>query len=373
MQTRENGRVRMPGLGLALLALAMLCAMAWSVENYTYPILSNEVHSTTRAPNSSLDIQLTPVCENEDHIEAQVLWKNQPVPRVLVSLYSYSGGRHLDSEVQTSEDGWAYFRIRPAGSYDMTARVVNDHGGAPGNTSFGQIYFKIPPCLSPPSGAPMGPVSDLPAPAAPFFEQSYAGGRARQFESIRLADGQEAVRVRLSAQLPEGSGPWQLVESIPSGMADSEQALGFEQNYPQEIRTGDAPSLRWTVDGPSGSRVERSYVMMRPLTTELARRWGEPALEKARVPLVNASGLNGSAGNSGSNADKANGFEAAGANAKSPAMAGSNASSNSSASSAQGGSGLPSCMGAGVLILALALLGALGWTMHARKQAPKKE
>ena len=369
---RQPGLWRQARMGFALilffaltLGMALLAGPVWGAD-YPYPLLSNNVRSTTPGPNSSLDIHLTPVCENEDHIQAQVTWKGRSVGGVQVGLYDYRGGRHLAGDVLTGGDGWAYFKIRPAGSYDMTATVVNDRGASPGNGTFGQIFFDIPPCLSPPSGVPFGPMSDLPPAQATMLTQTYPN-MTRQFEEITLADGEEATRVRLDVQAPAVKGSWLLVEEIPVGFATSAQALGFERDYPNEMQTGNTSYMSWTLSGQTGM-VERTYVLMRPLTPELARRWGAPSLE-----ILNSDGQNQSIGNS------TNPTGAGALNAQSPAPDGSqnatlqnpggsggqNAGANAPVASSAAGIGLPFGIG-GWALLALGALVLLagGWMLH---------
>ncbi|MCL6088946.1 MAG: DUF4198 domain-containing protein [Candidatus Marsarchaeota archaeon] len=335
----------------ALLLLALLPAPAAQSGDYAYPLLSNNVRSTTPAFNSTLDIQLVPFCENEERIAVRVSQRGAPLADVEVDLYNYSAGRALDSLVFTNADGWAYFKPRPAGRYDMTAST-------PDNSTGGQIYFDIPPCLSPSSGAPFGPMNWTAGTQDKLLmEQNYAGGLAREFYLVRLASGEIGTRVVLRAGLSGDGQNWTLTEQIPAGMAPSERALGFERDYPQEVRTGQTAELKWRMEASVPAEVERSYVLLRPLDAGMARLWTAPTLELA---AQNATGnetqtANGSAASNASNLSQA-----------------ANSTSNSGAPILEPLAGMdvgPALIG---LVLAAGAL-ALGAALLRRRKEGKKE
>ncbi len=348
MQIREKHTRPARTLAFLVLACLFLLPLAHAAQP-AYPLLSNEVHSTTPGPHSSLDIQLTPVCENEDHIEVQVLWNGKPVSDAVVKLYRYDRGRAFDSQVTTSPGGWAFFHIRPAGSYDMTALMEGNGSSNTPNDLFGQIFFKMPPCLSPPSG--VGLVPERPSfasvAAAPSVTQTYPGGATRVFEAIRLADGTQATRVRISLPVPSGTDKGMLVEDIPAEVAATERALGFENNYPLNIRSGSMLELIWGAE-TGGSLMERTYVILRPYSPELTMRWGAPRLEAPAPALLNTtSAVNGtaSAGKSGGTGQ------------------------NASATPANSQTGAPFDFGTLLLaLLSVLVLGAGGWMLLSRRK-----
>ncbi len=345
---------------LALLMLAMLPVPAALSGDYAYPLLSNNVRSTTPAFNSTLDIMLVPFCENEDHISVQVTAGGKPVAGAEVALYDYGAGRVLDSSVFTNADGWAYFKRRPAGKYDMIASTAD-------NSTGGQIYFDIPPCLSPSSGAPFGPMNWTAGRTEELLlAQDYAGGLAREFYLVLLADGETGTRVVLRANLSgEGAG-WTLIERIPNGMAVSERALGFEREYPLSVRTGQDAELRWRLGAGVPAQAERSYVLLRPLSADMARLWEAPLLE----PLARNSTPN--------ETQTANATAGGPASSRSAADNSSGAANTTSDSGAAGAPILGALAGidtgqALIALVAVAGAGAAGAALVRRGAGNKKE
>ena len=199
-----------------------------------------------------------------------------------------------------------------------------------------------------------------------LLAQDYAGGLAREFYLVLLADGETGTRVVLRANLSgEGAG-WTLIERIPNGMAVSERALGFEREYPLSVRTGQDAELRWRLGAGVPAQAERSYVLLRPLSADMARLWEAPLLE----PLARNSTPN--------ETQTANATAGGPASSRSAADNSSGAANTTSDSGAAGAPILGALAGidtgqALIALVAVAGAGAAGAALVRRGAGNKKE
>lgn len=297
------------------LVLTLAAGLSALTSGLDAPVLSNEVRSANPAWNSNFDLRLAPFCANES-LSVRVSEHGLPAGGAIVALYAHDGGRHLLSTVKATPDGWAVFAPRPPGGYDLVATynatnlVVFTEGpdaityGA-GN-SVSQISFRIPPCISPPSGAQWNESLAPIAGAGPILVQDYPSGISRAFYAIRLADGREATRVRLSIKRPARDANLTLSESLPSAAVPSRALVGFEWAYPDLISASAPLSLQWNLPASGmGGEDEFAYVVLRPLTATQAAEWTAPLLvrgegkknETGSGAMANGSAANGLANN----------------------------------------------------------------------------
>lgn len=303
---------------LLLTLAAGLCALTSGLDA---PVLSNEVRSANPAWNSNFELHLVPFCANES-LSVQVTYHDEAAAGKIVALYSYDGGRHLLSQVKTGRDGWAVFAPRPPGRYDLVATnnasnlVIVTQGLAQAvdytNDSLGQIFFKIPPCISPPSGA--GWNQSL-APATsnePILVQDYPAGISRAFYAIQLPDGREATRVRLSIKRLAHDTNLTISEFLPRAAVPSQALVGFEWAYPDLINASAPLLLQWSLPPSArGGEDEREYVVLRPLTAEQAAEWTAPVLVREgekKNETDDGAAANGIATNGTANNTTATGF-----------------------------------------------------------------
>ncbi|VVC01431.1 Uncharacterised protein [uncultured archaeon] len=179
------------------------------------------------------------------------------------------------------------FVRRQAGRYDLIARL--------GNSTMGQIFFKIPPCISPPSGVSERKAA-APAVSAPSFRQVFANGMSREFYDIVLPDGRAATRIILRADKTAFEPNQTLQEQIPLSIASSERSVGFERDYPAQISLNASLSLFWGRGDSQSGQFERSYVLYRQLDGQMAQRFDSPVLLRgASAAPVNITNQNASA------------------------------------------------------------------------------
>ncbi len=256
-------------------------------------VLSNEVRSTNSAADSNFQLHLVPFCANES-IQVKITHLGQPADGKIVALYSYDGGRHLLSTVKTTADGWAVFARRPPGRYDMVAtnnasNLVTVTQGLVqavnySTDDFGQIIFRIPPCISPPSGAGWNESIVARGSDEPFLVQNYDAGVSRAFYAIALPDGRQATRVRLFFARPANDTGLTLSESMPPELVTSQALVGFEWSYPDFINSSAPFSLRWNMPASlQGGEYEQEYVVLRPLSATQAASWTAPVLARAEA------------------------------------------------------------------------------------------
>ncbi len=294
-----------------VLALTLAAGLAALTSGLDTQVLSNEVRSSNSAAGSNFELHLVPFCANES-IQVKVTHLDQPAGGKIVALYSYDGGRHLVSTVKTTADGWAVFARRPPGRYDMVATnnasnlVIVTKGLVEAvdytNDSFGQIFFKIPPCISPPSGAGWDSGAAPAAAAEPILVQNYGSSISRAFYAIELPDGQQATRVRLRITRPANDTNLILSESLPPALVTSQALVGFEWEYPEFVNSSAPILLQWNMPpSQSGGEYERVYVVLRPLAAEQAGNWTAPGLarvdgrnETNKTAPANASNANAS-------------------------------------------------------------------------------
>lgn len=300
-------------IALLLTLAAGLSALTSGLDSQ---VLSNEVRSANPAWNSNLELHLVPFCADES-LQVRVTYHDEAAAGKIVALYSYDGGRHLLSTVKTGSDGWAIFAPRRAGRYDLVATnnasnlVIVTQGPAQAvdytNDSLGQIFFKIPPCISPPSGAQWNENPATATNGEPVLVQDYPSGVSREFYAIRLPDGREATRVRVRIERPTHDANLTLSEPLPSEVVPSQALVGFEWAYPDSIEAAAPLSLQWNLPSSDrGGKDERAYVVLRPLTAEQAAEWTAPVLvregekknETGGVAAANGTAANGTANNS---------------------------------------------------------------------------
>jgi hypothetical protein len=283
MLSQSNFSNRGQKLSAFLSALFLLLFIPYSLgSSYQYPILSNNVRSTTPAFNSSLDISLAPFCENESYLSVFVSKLGQPISGAEVKLYNYSQGRQLDSIVFTNSQGWAYFNPRPAGRYDIIATTSD-------NLSMGRIFFSIPPCLAPPSGASfkqewLNLSSDV-----LIFSQHYPNEISREFYLTKLANSQIATKILIKSTVVGDGRELFLVEQIPASLALSPRSIGFDLDYPYNISFGNTAELEWKLKIRGVQQIERSYIIMRPINEEIARLWDAPKLRSSNASSLQPS------------------------------------------------------------------------------------
>ena len=279
---------RLPAILIFLLFACSSLRAARSQDTADYPVLPNEVISTSPAFNSTLDIYLYPMCE-DDNIVFRVTRYGVPVPNVEVTLRQFQGGLHFEAYTSTTPDGWAVFTRRPAGRYDLTARIEN--------VTMGQIFFNIPPCISPPSGVDFKPVPETKdveraERGTPYTTQVFVNGLSREFYDLILPDGRSATRVVLRTGSAFHPDQW-LSESIPLSIASSESSIGFEQDYPNQIDLNASLVLSWERGRSPSSSFSRSYVIYRSLTPQMVRQFGSPSLQtRVPPPFLNTSAAN---------------------------------------------------------------------------------
>jgi len=274
--------LRSLAIPLTLLLLFAGTLAAQPSDESTRPVLPNEIISSSPAPNSSLDIYLSPMCANDD-IVFRVTQHGMPSSHTEVTLRHDEGGIHEEAFTFTTLDGWGSFRQRAVGRYDLAARVLN--------VTMGQIIFKIPPCISPPSGVSNTPVSVVSLPAVPFKTQSYVNGISREFYDIVLPDRRPATLVILrTPSAPFEPDQW-LVESIPFSIASSKNSVGFEQDYPDDIALNGSLTLSWPRGNLQTGSFDRSYVIYRSLGPQIVAQFGAPALS-VRAPVSANQTLN---------------------------------------------------------------------------------
>ena len=276
---------------VALTLMGASCAQVYPAFNQ--PILSNEVLTVSPQSATTLDIQLVPFCANEI-MQVRVTYAGQPVHGVVVALYSHSGGRQMVSRVYTDPNGWAVFAPKTAGDYDiistfnesqLTDRSYdNDWFDFDSiDSTAGQIRFVIPPCLSPPSGAKLNESPAAASAGAPIYTQNYPQGVTREFYPIHLPDGRAATRVKLTVPRSAGEAGLILGEPLPLAAVPSIGLIGYEWDYPQNASNQTPMELEWNLEGTTAARQdERTYVVLRELTPELAGTWSAPVLMRGK-------------------------------------------------------------------------------------------
>jgi len=220
------------------------------------------------------------MCEGDD-IVFQVTRHGIPIAGAEVELRHFENGIHFEAATVTNVHGASAFVSRPAGRYDLLARL--------NNSTMGQIFFKIPPCISQPSGVGYKKAPVI-AENSPHTTQTYANGLSREFYDFVLFDGRAATRVILRADKAEFVPNQSMQEQIPLSIASSENTIGFEHDYPQKISINDSLLLSWE---RGSAQFERSYVIYRTIDSQMAQRFGAPAIvDMAVLQPVNASASN---------------------------------------------------------------------------------
>ncbi|MDE1798645.1 MAG: hypothetical protein KGH63_04560 [Candidatus Micrarchaeota archaeon] len=285
------------------------------------------------------------VCSGED-ISFTVTLNGQPVSGADVGLYSHTNGRALVGEVMTDAYGHGTFIRQSDGGYDLHATYQDYPSGL--------AVFWVGPC-APGFDAYRQATTMPPAAAAPApVRKTYASGMVRALRGVTLADGSDATVVTLSFNATSGWDNATLEDTVPTWLAGSPSAVGFQSDYPSFISDGAPVRLDWQLPAvAAGHSVERSYVLLRRFTPGMLAAFGEPAVYDARGQLLVGIQAAGTAG-TGQNGSRAG--RAAASSAGASANAGANASSIFPTAAALGGLG----GGWGVAVGVAILLGGLG-------------
>ena len=259
---------------------------------------NRDIFAKTRLNLSSTDkrlvVSLEPTCEDENLV-LQVTYDRQPVPNATVGLYSQGGGRKLVSEVSTDADGWAIFGPKKAGRYDLVAtkyvyeQDMNDSGRTFVSRAYplGQLILAIDLCDQPasmPARINYSASNEAPGGSGIIYSQGFE----RRDQGITLPDGRKAVRMDVLYTPLEDLANVTLLEFVPGEIASNSSAVGFEQNYPESIRTANGTlAIEWRLSGLAKSLiVQRSYVILRPPEAVDARTFGSPVLLDANRTII---------------------------------------------------------------------------------------
>ncbi len=307
----------------------------------------NGTREHPQAGTDALVIDRPHVCSGED-IFFTVYYQGQPVSGANVGLYSHTNGRALIGEVTTDAHGRAIFIRQSDGGYDLHA-TYRDYPSA-------LDVFYVGPCA--PGFDSYRQAKTMPSAVAPQkpVSRAYASGAVRALKPITLVGGQEATEVTISYNLTSAWNSATLSDAVPSSLAGSAKALGFQSDYPTSI-TGAAPiSLSWKLPPmQAGRTLTRSYVLLRAFSPDMLGAFGEPSIVDGKGQQLAGSRQ---------------------ASAAAPTASAATQSNASAPNSFPTAAALVGVNAAGLFPLALALvvLAALGlmlvWKLRARKTGP---